>query len=591
VSQAWALLAYGILLCLSSDTMSSWLPSFGWGKAEEREFEDMAEEIKYFYTEKLLPLEEKYRFHAFHTSAMNDADFDAKPLVMMVGQYSTGKTTFIRYLLGKDFPGLDIGKSPTTRKFTLVMSGEDNTEVSGSVLMNDPTTQFRTLTKYGTAFENMFQLSTTTSPVLKYVSFLDTPGILSGEKTRDYDNIAVLEWFAERADRVLLFFDADKLDISDEFRKAIEAFSGLEDKLRFVLNKADMNHVDLLRVYGSLMWNLGRVLKSPEVVKVYIGSFRDNPIEYKVFEPLIESEVQLLLSDLQSVPKSSANRKLGDLIKRTKKAKAHALVLSKLKDSLLSAAGTIGWWYEASRKEKMKEIIRNLQEEIYDPLIDEYNMSQEDFPDIKKMKKLLVKEDFDTFEDLDKDMLKAIDDWMDHGLASKKANEIGKEEAEELLSGGAFEGVMGGKSSFLAYPNIINNKDQLEASALFQTLGLKDDAKLDVHQARNEMVKSSLPQHVLQRIWKLSDVDHDTMLTLEEYRVTRFLIRLVLAGNDLPMELPSHFFPHSEGSKDKMKEAPVQEPPSDGLFSWWSSEDHTQQAKKESIRGKTRKEL
>ena len=47
------------------------------------------------------PLEEKYRYHSFHSPALNDADFGAKPLVMLVGQYSTGKTSFIRYLLGQ----------------------------------------------------------------------------------------------------------------------------------------------------------------------------------------------------------------------------------------------------------------------------------------------------------------------------------------------------------------------------------------------------------------------------------------------------------------------------------------------------------
>ena len=37
-----------------------------------------------------------------------------RPLVMLVGQYSTGKTTFIRYLLEQDFPGIRIGPEPTT---------------------------------------------------------------------------------------------------------------------------------------------------------------------------------------------------------------------------------------------------------------------------------------------------------------------------------------------------------------------------------------------------------------------------------------------------------------------------------------------
>jgi EH domain-containing protein 1 len=34
-----------------------------------------------------------------------NSDFDAKPMVMLLGQYSTGKTTFIKHLLKCDYPG------------------------------------------------------------------------------------------------------------------------------------------------------------------------------------------------------------------------------------------------------------------------------------------------------------------------------------------------------------------------------------------------------------------------------------------------------------------------------------------------------
>lgn len=34
-----------------------------------------------------------------------NSDFDAKPMVMLLGQYSTGKTTFIKHLLRTSYPG------------------------------------------------------------------------------------------------------------------------------------------------------------------------------------------------------------------------------------------------------------------------------------------------------------------------------------------------------------------------------------------------------------------------------------------------------------------------------------------------------
>ena len=69
-----------------------------------------------------------------------------------------------------------------------------------------------------------------------------TKGVLSGEKqrvARGYDFVNVCHWFAERADLILLLFDAHKLDISDEFKAVIERLKGQDDKIRVILNKAD----------------------------------------------------------------------------------------------------------------------------------------------------------------------------------------------------------------------------------------------------------------------------------------------------------------------------------------------------------------
>ena len=251
--------------------------------------------------------------------------------MLLVGQYSTGKTTFIKYLLESDFPGIRIGPEPTTDRFIAVMHNEIDGVIPGNALVVDPQKPFRPLSKFGNAFLNRFQCSQLNNPVLKSISIVDTPGILSGEKQRvdrGYEFAAVVEWLAERVDRIILLFDAHKLDISDEYRRVIESMKGYDDKIRIVLNKADMvDHQQLMRVYGALMWSLGKVLHTPEVSRVYIGSFWDRPLHYDMNRKLFELEEQDLFNDIQSLPRNAALRKLNDLIKRARLAKVSFTVV------------------------------------------------------------------------------------------------------------------------------------------------------------------------------------------------------------------------------------------------------------------------
>lgn len=94
-----------LLLLLITAAMFSWLgKQAGVGRARDGGAEDVVQTVtgglKELYTKKLLPLEEHYRFHEFHSPALEEADFENKPMVLLVGQYSTGKTTFIRYEKG-----------------------------------------------------------------------------------------------------------------------------------------------------------------------------------------------------------------------------------------------------------------------------------------------------------------------------------------------------------------------------------------------------------------------------------------------------------------------------------------------------------
>jgi len=128
------------------------------------------QKLKTLYTDKVQSLEEKYLFHLFGFEELTDQQLEAKaqvrkggkeegregereregnivsvmpvcpvvliflslslspsslplflslPQVLLLGQYSTGKTTMIRYLLGRDYLGLHVGPEPTTDKYAL----------------------------------------------------------------------------------------------------------------------------------------------------------------------------------------------------------------------------------------------------------------------------------------------------------------------------------------------------------------------------------------------------------------------------------------------------------------------------------------
>ena len=300
-------------------TMLSWLT--GRGQKSLQVYRTVSDGLQNLYQERLYPLELAYRFHDFHSPPLHSGDFDAKPMVFLIGQYSTGKTTFIRYLLSEDFPGMRIGPQPTTDCFSAIMHGDQNLIIPGHVLAADGNRPFTPLAKFGNTFLNRFQGCELNNQLLESITFIDTPGILSGEKqrvTRGYDFPGVIKWLAERADRIILLFDSHKLDISDEFKEVIKCIRPYDEKIRIVLNKADIEQHELMHVHGALMWSLGKILSSPEVPRVYVGSFWDKPLENAANRELFKTEEQDFFNDIMNLPRDSTMRKINDLVKRAR---------------------------------------------------------------------------------------------------------------------------------------------------------------------------------------------------------------------------------------------------------------------------------
>ncbi|KAJ6728800.1 EH DOMAIN [Salix koriyanagi] len=362
--------------------------------------------LKRLYIEKLKPLEATYRFNDFVSPLLTSSDFDARPMVMLLGQYSTGKTTFIKHLLRCNYPGAHIGPEPTTDRFVVVMlfpiadgpfipqSGPDERSIPGNTVAVQADMPFSGLTHFGGAFLSKFECAQMPHPLLDEITIVDTPGVLSGEKQRtqrSYDFTGVIS--------------------CDEFKRVIASLRGNDDKIRVVLNKADqVDTQQLMRVYGALMWSLGKVLNTPEVMRVYIGSFNDKPINEEtasqMFCELFEKEQNDLLMDLVDIPKKACDRRINEFVKRARAAKMHAYIISHLKKEMPAIMG---------KAKTQQRLIDNLEDE-FAKVQREFHLPAGDFPNVEHFKEVLNGYSIDKFEKLKPKMIQAVDDMLGYEI-------------------------------------------------------------------------------------------------------------------------------------------------------------------------------
>jgi EH domain-containing protein 1 len=118
------------------------------GPMSTKDVTSITDGLKKIYFTKIRPLEEAYKFGHVFSPLLSEGDFEAKPSVLLLGQYSTGKTTFIKYLLGREYPGIHIGPEPTTDRFVVVMHGPEDRRIPGNTLVvqtDKPFTDFHNL--------------------------------------------------------------------------------------------------------------------------------------------------------------------------------------------------------------------------------------------------------------------------------------------------------------------------------------------------------------------------------------------------------------------------------------------------------------
>jgi len=223
---------------------------------------------------KLSPLFARYR------TDFNDLDAMLKwrPIVLLLGNYSSGKSTFINELIGREVQRT--GQAPTDDSFTVITApdaGGEEMELPGSDLVNNGRLPFTVFKTFGEQFISHFRMKKVNSPIFQNLAIIDSPGMLDSvsEKDRGYEYAAVIKEFARMADLVVLMFDPHKAGTIQEtynaIRNILPSATG-EDRVLFVMSRIDEcdNLSDLVRSYGTLCWNLSQMTGRKDIPRVFL---------------------------------------------------------------------------------------------------------------------------------------------------------------------------------------------------------------------------------------------------------------------------------------------------------------------------------
>ena len=90
--------------------------------------DDISDSVKKRYHEVLDPVETRFSFE----KRPSDGEITGGPLVLVVGNHSSGKSTFLNYVLGEDVQRT--GMAPTDDSFTILRHSDRREERDGMAI-------------------------------------------------------------------------------------------------------------------------------------------------------------------------------------------------------------------------------------------------------------------------------------------------------------------------------------------------------------------------------------------------------------------------------------------------------------------------
>ena len=216
------------------------------------------------------PLAQSY----YYTFSRPSVTVGGTPTVIFLGNHSSGKSSLVNWILGA-MPVQDTGVAPPDDGFTVIIYGESEEDIVGPAAVTRLPEEFRALEPLGPSFLQHLKVKVRNRELLKRVNIVDSPGMIdsaAAESQRDYDFGEAVKRLAQLCDIVFFLFDPEKPGTTGE---TVNVFSkclrGVEFKLRVLMNKCDAftSLYDFARAYGTLCWNLSRVLRTKDLPKIF----------------------------------------------------------------------------------------------------------------------------------------------------------------------------------------------------------------------------------------------------------------------------------------------------------------------------------
>jgi len=276
-----------------------------------------------------------------------DAALKWKPIVLIIGNYSSGKSTLINELVGQHVQRT--GQAPTDDSFTIITSdpGFENVETPGSTLVNDEKMPFQHFRGFGEKLISHICMKQVASPMLENMAIIDSPGMIdaTSENDRGYDYMKVLGEFAKMADLIVLMFDSHKAgtikESYDTIRNTLPEKSG-EHRIVFVMSRIDeCDHLsDFTRSYGTLCWNMSQMTGRKDIPHIYL-TYAPSVVDPSTVAEGWPQEREELIEKIKKAPGFRINHILEDIDRQVNELQIVAQAVSEF----LNRATKVFWKY------------------------------------------------------------------------------------------------------------------------------------------------------------------------------------------------------------------------------------------------------